>query len=78
METSISFVILLLNFQVLVLNNKVQMVMSFSNHVKSRIRDCRFNVMNGQQLLVPVFCMGFYKIKLRGFHFGAQNPSNVL
>lgn len=64
METSINFVILLLNFQVLVMNNKVQMVMTFSDHVKSRIRDCRFNVMNGQQLLVPVFCMGFYKIKL--------------
>lgn len=56
----------------------VQMTMTFSDHVKSRIRDCRFNVVNGQQLLVPVFCMGFYKVKSWGFHFGAQNSSNVL
>lgn len=47
-----------------IMNNKVQMVMTFIDHVKSRMRDCRFNVMNGQQLLVPVFCMGFYNVKL--------------
>jgi hypothetical protein len=49
---------------VLVMNNRVQMVTTFSDHVKSRIQDCRFNVVNGQLLLVPVFCMGFYKVKL--------------